>query len=337
MTRNDEEGWTLLAEHRGADGRRLCPSRHLRPKLRSLQSRDRGNGRAPVTSGCSSPIARAPAASRALSWGRPSFDWNFLVLPTGQIMATDFSPNIWIYTPSGSPRASWAPTITSFPATVVRGTTYVLNGHQFNGLSQGAAYGDDVQANTNYPIVRVVIKAPGHVFYARTTNPNTMSVAPNTVSSVRFVLTTLRCGEHQPAGSIFRRAGWVDRRAGHSAADGGRSSPSGLVSLPENGCSIRAKILGKDGRFYHWVADARRRNLYLCLSAWPPAAGSVSRLWSRCFACGAPRTRASRYQKRAASRLAGTRRGRPSVKKAGSKVSPIRTAASASPPSTACW
>jgi hypothetical protein len=118
----------------------------------------------------------------------PSYFWNFLVLPTGQILATDLSNQIWMFTPSGSAKSSWAPKITSFPATIFRGTTYLLKGLQLNGLSQGTAYGDDAQANTSYPIVRVVNKATGHVFYARTTNPTTTSIAPNTASSVDFVL-----------------------------------------------------------------------------------------------------------------------------------------------------
>jgi hypothetical protein len=138
----------------------------------------------------SSANAIAQVADNTDATSTASFVWNFLVLPTGQIMASDYGPNIWIYTPSGSAKASWAPIVTSAPSTVVRGTTYMLRGRQFNGLSQGAAYGDDVQANTNYPIVRVVNKRTGHVFYGRTTNPNTMSVAPNTVSSVSFVLPT---------------------------------------------------------------------------------------------------------------------------------------------------
>jgi hypothetical protein len=133
----------------------------------------------------------AQVADNADAGATGSFEWSFLVLPTGQILAThQLSADIWIYTPSGSPQPSWVPTISTFPNPVVRGTKYSLTGRQFNGLSQGAAYGDDVQANTNYPIVRVVNRTTGHVFYARTTNPNTMSVAPNTVSSVSFVLPT---------------------------------------------------------------------------------------------------------------------------------------------------
>jgi hypothetical protein len=117
-----------------------------------------------------------------------SYNYNFLVLPTGQILATDYSGIVEIYTPTGSPDPSWAPAITSVSSTLALGQSYSLSGTQLNGLSQGAAFGDDVQSATNYPLVRVTNNATGHVFYARTFNHSTMSVAPNTASSTNFVL-----------------------------------------------------------------------------------------------------------------------------------------------------
>ncbi len=38
------------------------------------------------------------------------------------------------------------------------------------------AYGDDYQAATNYPLVRITNKSTGHVFYLRTHGHNTMAV-----------------------------------------------------------------------------------------------------------------------------------------------------------------
>jgi hypothetical protein len=114
--------------------------------------------------------------------GLTSFRWNFLVLPTGQILATQtYSSNIWIYTPSGSPDPAWAPHLTwvaPYNFTFWTGSSYVAFGRQFNGLSQGAAYGDDVQAATNYPLVRIVNATTGHVFYARTFGHSTMGIGP---------------------------------------------------------------------------------------------------------------------------------------------------------------
>jgi hypothetical protein len=100
-----------------------------------------------------------------------------LVLPTGQILWTDASQNVQIYTPAGSPNPAWAPTISAAPALARPGATYQLFGTQFNGLSQGAAYGDDSQSATNYPLVRITNRTTGHVFYGRTHNHSTMGVA----------------------------------------------------------------------------------------------------------------------------------------------------------------
>jgi hypothetical protein len=119
-----------------------------------------------------------------------SFQWNFLVLPTGQIMAveTDGS-NVWYYNPSGSYNSSWQPAISSLSNyTLGAGSTYQISGTQLNGLSQGAAYGDDVQAATNYPIVRITNNGTGHVFFAKTSSFNTTSIASGQASTANFTV-----------------------------------------------------------------------------------------------------------------------------------------------------
>ena len=63
------------------------------------------------------------------------------------------------------------------PAAVVRGSTYRITGQQFNGLSQAASFGDELETATNYPLVRITNNATGHVFYARTHGHSTMGVA----------------------------------------------------------------------------------------------------------------------------------------------------------------
>ena len=115
-----------------------------------------------------------------------AYYYNFLVLPSGQILATDFSRNAEIYTPAGAPQAGWAPQIRQYPLAVNPGGYYEISGTQFNGLSQGADYGDDVQAATNYPLVQITNAATGHVFYARTANHSTMSIAPGAHGSTTF-------------------------------------------------------------------------------------------------------------------------------------------------------
>ena len=48
------------------------------------------------------------------------------------------------------------------------------------------AYGDDVQAATNYPLVRITNRASGAVTYARTHDHSSMSVAPGNWSHTSF-------------------------------------------------------------------------------------------------------------------------------------------------------
>jgi len=106
-----------------------------------------------------------------------SGEGRMLVLPTGQIFFTGYG-DAEIYTTVGTYSPAWQPTIGTYPSTVTAGTGgYAISGTQFNGLSQGAMYGDDVQAATNYPLVRITNSSTGHVFYARTHNHSTMAVA----------------------------------------------------------------------------------------------------------------------------------------------------------------
>ncbi len=112
-----------------------------------------------------------------------------LVLPTGQVIA--IGNQVEVYNPTGSYKSSWAPTITSFPATVSRGSTYKISGTQFNGLSQAAAFGDEDETATNYPLVQITNNASGHVFYAKTHDHSTMGVATGkTKVSTKFDVPT---------------------------------------------------------------------------------------------------------------------------------------------------
>ena len=116
---------------------------------------------------------------------------NFLLLPSGQVLYTDLSSNVYIYDGGGSPNPAWAPAITSVPQQLHVGESYTISGTQFNGLSQGAAFGDDQQSNTNYPIVRITIKKTGHVYYTREYNPSTMAICTGSqIVSTHFSVPT---------------------------------------------------------------------------------------------------------------------------------------------------
>jgi hypothetical protein len=98
---------------------------------------------------------------------------SIFVLPTGEVIVGGSQ----LYTSTGTYEPAWTPTIKTFPASVTRGSTYKISGTQFNGLSQAAAFGDEYETSTNYPLVRITNIATGHVFYAKTHDHSTMAVA----------------------------------------------------------------------------------------------------------------------------------------------------------------
>ena len=120
-----------------------------------------------------------------------SYVGHLMILPTGQIMFTDFSGRVEIYTPAQGVVSGVAPTINPVSGQINSpSTNNVLSGSQLNGLSENNAYGDDYQGATNYPLVRLVqVDAPNNVYYATTHNETTHSIAPSTPNSTQFDVT----------------------------------------------------------------------------------------------------------------------------------------------------
>ena len=97
-----------------------------------------------------------------------SYVGNMVVLPTGQVLFTDFSGTVSIYTASGTPCVGCRPAIKSVATTLTHGSKgNKVSGTQFNGLTEGAYYGDDNQSATNFPLVRIT-DSTGAVVYCRT-------------------------------------------------------------------------------------------------------------------------------------------------------------------------
>ena len=111
-----------------------------------------------------------------------SFPGKMMNLPNGQILYTHYASDVHVFTPGGSYQSSWQPTVSSVATQLAPGSTYAIMGTQFNGLTQGAWYGDDAAMATNYPLVRLVNSATGHVFYCRTHGHSTMAVATGNAS-----------------------------------------------------------------------------------------------------------------------------------------------------------
>jgi len=120
------------------------------------------------------------------SWGGPNMTF-FLPLPNGQIMIAERG-GIQFFTDTGSPEASWAPVVSSVSSLdLAPKTQYTISGKQLSGLTQGLHWGDEWQAATNYPLVRIVNNASHHVFYATTSNISSTSITPMVPST--FAMT----------------------------------------------------------------------------------------------------------------------------------------------------
>ena len=109
-----------------------------------------------------------------------------LALPDGQILMTASYQNAWVYTPVGGPQPGWAPTVTAVAANA--DGSYTVSGTQLNGLTNGAAYGDEANPYTHYPLVSLVDGA-GAVHFARTFNFSQMNPSlPGAAQTADFTL-----------------------------------------------------------------------------------------------------------------------------------------------------
>ncbi len=130
-----------------------------------------------------------------------SYNNFFLVLPTGEILMTDFSNDVEIYTPAPGVSQNAVPVILEAPqldastevptlddpvTSLYLNRTYTVSVRRMNGISQGAYYGDDVQSYSNIPIVRVTNNETHHAMYCRTYNHSNRSLAPDSFGTTKF-------------------------------------------------------------------------------------------------------------------------------------------------------
>ena len=117
-----------------------------------------------------------------------SFVGHLMILPTGQIMFTDLSGTVEIYTPvpgfaAGVKQPFIVSAHTNLPMLPLNN---VLGGYYFNGLTENNGYGDDYQGRTNYPLVRLTSYSTAQVYYGITHDESTHSINPN-----RVLMTTM--------------------------------------------------------------------------------------------------------------------------------------------------
>ena len=157
----------------------------------------------------------------------PSYKATLLDLPDGSVLYSHEGSDLYVYQPSDSPLPAGQPAIQSI--SMSGDGSFTLSGTLFNGISEGAAYGDDKQMNSNYPLVRLA-DSMGEVYYARTYNWNSTSVmASGRVVTTRFAL---------PAGLPAGRYSLLVSANGNGSAPVPFSVPfTALSILPASGFS----------------------------------------------------------------------------------------------------
>jgi hypothetical protein len=124
-----------------------------------------------------SPLPPPPEPAPTDFSSSPAFIDRMLMLPTGQLLFSDFNTQMWIYTPQSTQAdPQYRPVIYGITQQG-KSNSFTLTGAQLNGQSSGSAYGDDVESDENYPIVQFTNKHTGDVYYARTSNWTSTGVA----------------------------------------------------------------------------------------------------------------------------------------------------------------
>jgi PKD repeat protein len=102
--------------------------------------------------------------------------YQMIMLPSGQVLlglsGDTTSQQYYIYTPGSAPLAAGKPIINSIDK--LSCTTFMAIGHGFNGISEGAAFGDENECDSNYPLFRFT--SGGKVYYARSYDWNSAGV-----------------------------------------------------------------------------------------------------------------------------------------------------------------
>ncbi len=128
------------------------------------------------------------------SGGIAPYFTKLLQLPDGTVIWNYGNPQMYCYKPDGSPLAAGKPAISSIVGNA--DGSYHLTGFGLNGISAGAAYGDDAQMDSNYPLVRMTNNT-GIVYYARTYNWSSTGV----MTSNKAVTTEFALPANLPAGT----------------------------------------------------------------------------------------------------------------------------------------
>jgi hypothetical protein len=184
--------------------------------------------------------------------GVPSNFSNMLDLPNGQVLfgvSEEGNNQYWVYTPAGSQIAQGIPTINSITETTCG--VYRATGKLFNGISEGAGFGDDWQMETNYPIIRITNGT--NVYYAKTTNWNRIGAVQtdSLEDTVQFTLPA-----NVPAGTyslVVTANGFASNPTLFSPYDGTASVLTDITCNGDNNGNATATVSGGNTPYtYKW-------------------------------------------------------------------------------------
>jgi hypothetical protein len=173
-----------------------------------------------------------------------------LALPDGNALVFVYGDGLMEFDPGTSvstTAAADAPTITNIALNA--NGSLLLTGTGLNGINAGAAYGDDAQMDSNYPIVRLVNGS--NVYYARAYNwSNTGVMLGSTSETVDF---TLPLGIPPGSYSVYAVANgiasspaslMVSTTPGNAAPT--VATPAAASSSTVTGTTVNLSVLGSD-------------------------------------------------------------------------------------------
>jgi hypothetical protein len=190
-------------------------------------------------------------------------DIRMLDLPDGTVLMSYGVTQLELYRPDGAPLAAGQPVINSI--TKNPDGSYHLTGLRLNGISQGAAFGDDAQMDSNYPLVRMTNLTSGAVYYARTYNWSSTGVmTSNRVVTTEFTL---------PAGLPVANYSLV------AVANGNASAPVAFSTI----VPVVLQLTGRSGNTFqmNWNTQASlhyqlQSGTNLAVSGWSNVGSPVS-------------------------------------------------------------
>lgn len=181
-----------------------------------------------------------------------------LVLPDGTVLFSNTGAQVYDYQPDTPPLAAGKPTISAV-TTKIAGVSYHLTGTRLNGISQGAAFGDDAQMDSNYPLVRLT-DSGGNVYYARTYNWSTSAVQtgsavvstdfeiPGNVPPGPYSLVAVANGNaSDPVAFTYNAPVWVDFNYTIGFEDGSYATPFDTLVKGTNAVASGGTIALKPG------------------------------------------------------------------------------------------